>query len=305
MPLLPNEASQNNFYVAIDAEFVKTREEEFTLTLDKERQTLRPARQTPGRISVLRIKNSETDDEDAHRDASTIPLDEVPFIDDYIIVHDPIVNYETKYSGLEPGDLDPAVSPFNLQHLKVVYKKLWLLLNLGCIFVGHGLESDLRVLNLYVPPCQIIDTVHLFHLPNSRYISLRFLAYFFLSDENVQSGNHDSIVDATTALRLWRKYKQLEAEGTLQAQLRRLYWEGPRTEWLPPSEYRLKYPFRQTGFGAGLTTGTATPDSRAGGLSGRATPIPMITTSALVGSAPVFVPSSSGATASAPTHLLD
>lgn len=62
----------------------------------------------------------------------------MPFIDDYINIKEPIVNYFTEFSGLTETDLDPKTSRHNLVPLKLAFKKLWLLLNLGCIFVGHG-----------------------------------------------------------------------------------------------------------------------------------------------------------------------
>ena len=277
-PLRPTEEAADNFHLAIDAEFVKIQNEEYALSLEGERKILRPARLTPGRVSALRIsdkpngkqhqkdKNKKDDiaggdtstdgDTDIHHEQEETPsspsssssssppsTDAIPFIDDYIRVSEPIVNYETKYSGLSPGDLEAGHSRYALQPLKTVYKKLWLLLNLGCTFVGHGLDSDFRVLNIFVPEKQVIDTVKLFHRPEAkRFISLRYLAWVFLKDEDVQRGwGHDSIVDAYTALRLWRKYKEFVRDGTWTSQLRMLYQKGPRTDWLPPEEYRAKY----------------------------------------------------------------
>ena len=45
------------------------------------------------------------------------------------------------------GDLDPMVSRFTLTPLKVVYKKLRLLVDSGCIFIGHGLSKDFRIIS--------------------------------------------------------------------------------------------------------------------------------------------------------------
>ena len=45
------------------------------------------------------------------------------------------------------GDLDPAVSLHPLVPLKVAYKKLRMLVDMGCIFVGHGLKKDLRIIS--------------------------------------------------------------------------------------------------------------------------------------------------------------
>ena len=39
------------------------------------------------------------------------------------------------------------MSPHTLVPLKVAYKKLRLLVDLGCIFIGHGLAKDFRIIS--------------------------------------------------------------------------------------------------------------------------------------------------------------
>lgn len=45
------------------------------------------------------------------------------------------------------GDLDKQFSPHPLVSLKSSHKKLRTLIDLGCIFVGHGLKKDFRILS--------------------------------------------------------------------------------------------------------------------------------------------------------------
>lgn len=45
------------------------------------------------------------------------------------------------------GDLDPNITRYTLTPLKVVYKKLRLLVDRGCIFIGHGLSKDFRIIS--------------------------------------------------------------------------------------------------------------------------------------------------------------
>ena len=219
------EVPQPGFHLAIDAEFVSLEQEEIEIKIDGSIEVIRPVRQGTGRISALRGSG---------------PHEGIPFTDDYIKINEPVVDHLTQYSGLSAGDLDPRRSTHALQSLKVAYKKLWLLLNLGCTFVGHGLSSDFRTINIHVPKSQIVDTVTLFRPANEkRRLSLRFLAWYFL-DEEIQTGNHDSIIDARTALRLWRKYQEFVNAGVLDQKLMEIYHDGPNTAFKPPAEFEAQ-----------------------------------------------------------------
>ena len=124
-----------------------------------------------------------------------------------------------------PGDLDPATSAHHITKLKHAYLKLRYLVDCGCIFVGHGLKQDFKMINIVVPPAQIVDTVELFHFKRQRKLSLRFLASYLLSID-IQQETHDSIEDARTAVRLYEKYLELVEAGNFQSKLLEIYRFG-------------------------------------------------------------------------------
>jgi PAB-dependent poly(A)-specific ribonuclease subunit 2 len=210
--------------VAIDAEFVELQSEEIEIRADGTRETRRPSRLGLARVSVLRGEG----------------VDEgLPFMDDYIIMKEPVVDYLTQYSGIHPGDLDPATSSHQLVSLKVAYKKLWLLLNLGCVFVGHGLSKDFRIINIHVPRSQVVDTADLFFIKERfRKLKLSFLAWYILHEDIQTDHGHDSVEDARTALRLWRKYEEFKDAGVLEQMLRETYKKGAEIGYLPPGARR-------------------------------------------------------------------
>jgi len=223
----------SNTHCAIDAEFVRLLREEIDMGADGSRTITRPARSGLARVSVLRGDGTDQ---------------ELPFIDDYIAVDEPVDDYLTQWSGLHPGDLTLGMSRFTLVNLKEVYKKLWVLLNLGCKFIGHGLSSDFRTINMHVPESQVIDTQDLFSLGSrsQRKLSLRFLAWLLLQEDIQQNSTvgHDSIEDARTALKLWRRYLEYEDEGCLEDVKDEIWRRGRRTEFkVPvPESRRLETP---------------------------------------------------------------
>ncbi|EOD31589.1 hypothetical protein EMIHUDRAFT_231780 [Emiliania huxleyi CCMP1516] len=202
--------------VAIDAEFIAvTRRGKRGANV-----VVKPARLALARVSCVRGQGPH------HGEA---------FVDSYIAQAEPVVDYLTRFSGLRPGDLDPSVSPHHITTMKAAYLKLRQLVDAGCVFVGHGLKKDFEMINMRVPPEQVLDTVELFWAPGKRRISLRFLAFHMceIHMSNRLHDTHDSIEDARTALQIYDKYVELRAQGqaVLDAAIDELYRVGREMSW--------------------------------------------------------------------------
>lgn len=80
--LTPEELPQQGDPIAIDAEFVALQQEELEFRSDGTKKTLRPSHMSLARVSVLRE-------------------DSTPFIDDYILTKEAVVDYLTEFSGIK------------------------------------------------------------------------------------------------------------------------------------------------------------------------------------------------------------
>ncbi|KRX68861.1 PAB-dependent poly(A)-specific ribonuclease subunit 2 [Trichinella sp. T9] len=203
--------------VAMDAEFVTLNLEEAEVRSDGRKLTLKPSLLLAARVTCI---------------YGSGPLKGTPIFDNYIITREHISDYQTKFSGIKPGDLDPTTSNKNtLVAMKTVYLKLRYFVDNGIKFVGHGLQNDFKV-----PPEQTVDTVELFRLPRRRLISLRFLAWFFLNIR-IQSNTHDSAEDAHSALVLYERYKEMteNKQNNFHNILNNLYLRGQQLHWTIPN----------------------------------------------------------------------
>lgn len=204
---------------ALDCEFVMVSRDEADIFEDGTRQVVIPARLVLARVSVIRGSGR---------------LKGTALIDDYVAVREPVVDYLTRFSGISEGDLDVERSRHTVSSLKSVYKRLRCLVDAGCIFVGHGLKSDFRIINFVVPPKQVIDTVTLFRVAKKRLLGLRFLSNALLGGD-IQSETHDSIEDCDAALRLYEVYLRLkrgtDGDERFERTLKDLYTYGYAHGW--------------------------------------------------------------------------
>ncbi len=95
---------------------------------------------------------------------------------------------------------------------------------------GHGLDKDLEIINMFIPPYQLVDTVNIFRKENSRKISLRFLANYLLG-RDMQQDTHDSVEDAKIAYEIYLTALRLISQGRFNQVLDDIYEYGRKNEW--------------------------------------------------------------------------
>jgi len=198
--------------VAFDAEFVSVQHEESILTSSGSKVTVREGRNALARMSLIDCRTGKV------------------IIDDHILPREPVVDCLTRFSGIRFTDLDPTTSPYKLITTTNAYLKIRYFVERGCIFVGHGLNQDFFTVNLHVSPCQIIDTLLIFHLEKRRFISLRFLVNYLLG-RDMQQDVHDSVEDARAAHDLYVKALELKKEKRFDIILEEIYDHGQRNDW--------------------------------------------------------------------------
>eukprot|EP01083_Nonionella_stella_P082627 228102_1 len=216
VPLSSTETMHSSI-VAMDCEFVLAEDELTETTEQGVRVIVRPRRLMLGRVTAIRGSPSSGD--------AGMNLYGQPLMDDYILQSEPVLDYLTAFSGIHPGDMDPATSEYHLVSQKTAYLKLRTLLDMGVTFVGHDLRKDFKLINLYVPDSQVIDTVELFRLSNKRRMSLKWLAAYFLG-ARIQLQQHDSAEDARAALQLYAYWETMKDSGTVRKTLESMYRAG-------------------------------------------------------------------------------
>ena len=197
---------------AIDAEFVVCAPERARLLPDGSRRLVAAARNMPGRVTVVTPERAAGDPvggDEALSEAGATARVRV-LMDEHAVATERVWDHLTRFSGINPGDLDTSTSPFRLHAYKASYLRLRALLDGGAVLVGHGLRKDARELNIFVPEAQAADTVRLWKLPQHRLLSLRFLASHLLGLD-IQGNVHDSGEDALVALRLYQAWARVRA----------------------------------------------------------------------------------------------
>ena len=86
------------------------------------------------------------------------------------------------------------------------------------------MKQDFKMINIVVPPSQIIDTVELFHFKRQRKLGLKFLSKYLLKEDIQSKTTIPSKM--RTALKLYEKYEEMQMYGDFDEQLLEIYRFG-------------------------------------------------------------------------------
>ncbi|GAN04757.1 RNA exonuclease [Mucor ambiguus] len=124
-------------------------------------------------------------------------------LDELVKPDQPIVDYLTRYSGITPARMKTATC--SLRRAQKYVRKL---VNHNVILVGHGLENDLKALQLAHPYCVDTSLLYDHHRGPPYKPSLRFLTRTYLKrhiqERNQERVGHDSNEDARATLDLFK-----------------------------------------------------------------------------------------------------
>jgi RNA exonuclease 1 len=117
-------------------------------------------------------------------------------LDLFVMPTQPILCFNTRYSGIDSISNDAI--PFHQLH-----DKLNAVAGSNTIFVGHGLDNDLRALRIRHE--KVIDTIALFEHPKGLPFRLK-LAHIVNEHLKrfIQTGEHNSVEDAVACMDLLR-----------------------------------------------------------------------------------------------------
>ncbi|XP_020290126.1 uncharacterized protein LOC109857817 [Pseudomyrmex gracilis] len=128
---------------------------------------------------------------------SVVNMKGIPIYNEFVKPKFEIIDYNSRFSGIEEKDLKNVIKT-----LEDVQRDLLQFINANTILIGHGLESDLRVLRLYHN--RIIDTSLLFTKDSGHRKSLQGLSSTLLN-RKIQDSTHDSLEDSCAAMDLVMK----------------------------------------------------------------------------------------------------
>ena len=123
-------------------------------------------------------------------------------VDRYVQPLEEVTDYRTAVSGIRPHHLLPSTAAT----FHAVQAEVAALLS-NRILVGHGLHGDLSVLLLSHPRAMMRDTAKWKGLCPGRPRGLKALAKEHLG-VSIQEGEHDSVIDARTALALYLHHRK-------------------------------------------------------------------------------------------------